>query len=93
MIPLILVQPECLANPYWPFSKQKSPVLVTKLTGHTLKQRIQLLTMKFFRESPLCPYSECRLIQLLIKRPLEVGQKFKKKKKRQNPRVRSVLKS
>lgn len=91
MILLILVQPECLATIIGHSVKRRVPGLSLNWLDTHWNNAFNLwqCVLKFFRESPLCPYSECRLIQLLIKRPLQFVQKWKKKKMWEKPRVRN----
>lgn len=53
LIPLIVVQDISLNVTGLLFSKENRPVLVTELTGQTLKQCIQTLTMCFQRKPSL----------------------------------------
>lgn len=93
-IPLMLELPECLTTTVGHSVKRTvQRWLLNWLDTHWNNTFIHWqCVFNFFRESLLCPYSECHLIQLLIKRPLQFDKKDRNKKnktKQERPRVGS----
>lgn len=74
---------ECLTTDAGHSVKENSPVLVTELTGHTLKQRIQPLTMcfQFFQRKPSLSLQWMPSHSNANQKALAIWTEVKKKKK------------